>query len=57
MDEIQGPVLLHSKFGMFGDGLEGSFEEDVDFNIEHLVNVLEELQKKERHTLYPFVSA
>ena len=41
----------------FADGLEGVFGEDVPFNIERLVNVLDELWKKERHTLYPFVGA
>ena len=41
----------------FADGLEGIFDEKVPFNIERLVNVLEELQKKERHALYPFVGA
>ncbi len=41
----------------FADGLQGIFDEKVPFNIERLVNVLEELQKKERHALYPFVGA
>ena len=41
----------------FADGLEGTFGDDVPFNIERLVNVLDELQKKERHALYPFVGA
>ena len=41
----------------FADGLEGIFGDDVPFNIERLVNVLDELQKKERHALYPFVGA
>ena len=42
---------------LFADGLDGIFGEDVHFNIERLVNVLDELQKRERHTLYPFVGA
>ena len=41
----------------FADGLEGIFGDDVHFNIERLVNVLDEIQKKERHALYPFVGA
>ena len=41
----------------YADGLTGTHGEDVSFNIERLVNVLEELQKRERHTLYPFVGA
>ena len=41
----------------FADGLEGIFDDKVPFNIERLVNVLDELQKKERHALYPFVGA
>ncbi len=41
----------------FADGLTGSFGDDVPYNIERLVNVLDELHQKERHTLYPFVGA
>ena len=41
----------------YADGLDGIFGADVPFNIERLVNVLDELYKKERHTLYPFVGA
>ena len=41
----------------FADGLDGIFGDNVHFNIERLVNVLDELQKKERHELYPFVGA
>ena len=41
----------------FADGLDGVFGDDVPFNIERLANVLDELQKKERHALYPFVAA
>ena len=41
----------------FADGLDGVFGDDVHFNIERLVNVLDELRKKERHALYPFVGA
>ena len=42
---------------LYADGLEGIFGDNVPFNIERLVNVLDELRKKERHTLYPFVGA
>lgn len=41
----------------YADGLEGITGSNVLFNIERLVNVLDELRKKERHTLYPFVGA
>ena len=41
----------------YADGLDGIIGKDVVFNIERLVNVLDELSQKERHTLYPFVGA
>ena len=41
----------------YGEGLEGKFGDEVSFNIESLVNILDELQKRESHTLYPFVGA
>ncbi len=41
----------------YAAGLEGKFGDDVPYNIEILVNVLDELRKKERHVLYPFVGA
>ena len=41
----------------YADGLKGVFGGDVSFNIERLVNVLSELHKRERRTLYPFVGA
>ena len=41
----------------YADGLNGIFDDAVPFNIERLVNVLDELHKKERHALYPFVGA
>ena len=41
----------------YADGLDGIFDDDVPYNVERLVNVLDELQKRERHTLYPFVGA
>lgn len=39
----------------YADGIGGKFNQEVNFNIERLVNVLNELEKKEEHTLYPFV--
>lgn len=41
----------------YADGLDRIFGDNVLFNIERLVNVLDELHKKERHALYPFVGA
>ena len=41
----------------YADGLDGIFGDNVPFNIERLVNILDELHKKERHALYPFVGA
>jgi hypothetical protein len=41
----------------YADGLDGLSGGEVLFNIERLVNTLEELRKKERHPLYPFVGA
>ena len=41
----------------YADGLAGKFGGKVHYNVERLVNVLDELQQRERHTLYPFVGA
>ena len=41
----------------YADGLDGIFGDNVPFNIERLVNILDELHQKERHALYPFVGA
>ena len=41
----------------YADGLKGIFGGNVRFDIERLVNVLDELQQKEGHALYPFVGA
>lgn len=41
----------------YADGLDGKFGDSVPLNIERFVNVLDELHKKERHELYPFVGA
>ena len=41
----------------YADGLKGITGSNVPFNIERLVNVLDELRQREGHTLYPFVGA
>ena len=41
----------------YADGIKGKFGMDVLFNIERLVNTLEELNMKDEHPLYPFVGA
>ena len=40
---------------LYGDGIRGFFKEDVNYNIERLVNVLQELEKKEIHPIFPFI--
>lgn len=41
----------------YADGIKGKFGTDILFNIERLINTLEELSKKDDHPLYPFVGA
>lgn len=41
----------------YSDGIRGNFDNKVNFNIERLVNTLEEVSKKREHTLYPFVGS
>lgn len=41
----------------YADGLEGMPADEVSFNVERLVDVLEALERKERHSLYPFIGA
>jgi len=41
----------------YSDGIKGKFGNDVLFNIERLVNTLEELSKRDDHPLFPFVGA
>ena len=55
--EYQGLYRYLRSSVFYADGLEGITGSSVPFNIERLVNVLDELRKKERHTLYPFVGA
>jgi len=38
-------------------GIQGKFGSDVNYNVETLVNTLDELTKKQEHTLYPFVGS
>lgn len=38
----------------YADGIKGAFNENL--NIERLVNTLSELEKKEEHTIYPFIA-
>ncbi|MGB3479839.1 MAG: SIR2 family protein [bacterium] len=40
---------------LYSDGIKGKF--DNNFDIERLVNVLSELEKKENSTLYPFIGS
>ncbi len=40
---------------LYADGIRGNFESNKTFNIERLVNVLYELEKKEEHPIYPFI--
>jgi len=39
---------------LYADGLQGKYGEEL--NIERLVNTLSELEKKEEHPIYPFIS-
>lgn len=39
----------------YGDGINGQFEKNVNFNIERLVSTLTELEKRENHILFPFI--
>lgn len=39
------------------DGIRGRFSEAVNYNIERVVNTLDELRRREEHPLYPFVAS
>ncbi len=41
----------------YAEGIHGIFNEDVSYNIEKLVNILNEISKRNQHALYPFVGA
>jgi len=47
---------IHSSV-FYAEGLKGRSGNDVRFDIERLVNVLEQLKQKEGHALYPFIGA
>ena len=50
------PIYNYLKSSIiYSDGLRGVFGKNVNFNIERLVNVLYELEKKEVHPIYPFI--
>jgi|ERR1043165_1295963 hypothetical protein len=39
----------------YAEGIKGDFGNKVNYNIERLVNTLAEIEKKEDHTIYPFI--
>jgi SIR2-like domain len=41
----------------YGQGIQGTFDHNVSYNIERLVNSLEELARREEHPIYPFIGA
>ncbi len=41
----------------YSSGIQGIFDNKVNYNIERLVYTLEEISKKSEHTLYPFVGS
>jgi len=41
----------------YADGIRGRFGVSVNYNIERIVNTLDELMKKEEHPLYPFIGS
>ena len=41
----------------YSSGLRGLFDDDVVFNIETLVNTLNELERNEVHPIYPFIAS
>lgn len=52
------PLYNYVKGAIFyAESIDGRFGEQVPYNIEVLVNTLDELRKKEKHPLYPFVGA
>jgi SIR2-like domain len=40
-----------------GEGINGRFDREVNYNIEKLANTLSEIDKKEEHIIYPFVAS
>jgi len=41
----------------YADGIRGTFDKEVSYNIERLVVSLDELSRREEHPLYPFIGA
>jgi hypothetical protein len=41
----------------YADGIQGTFDSHVPYNIERLVVALEELSRREEHPIYPFIGA
>jgi len=41
---------------LYGDGINGKFYSEVNYNIERLVGTLSELEKRKKHIIYPFIS-
>ncbi len=39
----------------YGDGINGQFGNNVNYNIERLVSTLSELERKENHIIFPFI--
>jgi len=51
-------LYYHIKSAIYyAAGLRGRFNERVQFNIETLVNTLYELERNEKHPLYPFIAS
>lgn len=48
--------IIKSAF-YFAEGQRGNFEANVSFNVERLVDILQELEMREEHALAPFVGA
>ena len=57
MAGLPGALPLPAEFSVLRGRAEGITGSNVSFNIERLVNVLDELRQREGHTLYPFVGA
>src|SRR5690242_7706241 len=41
----------------YADGIQGTFDSHVPYNIERLVVALDELSRREQHPIYPFIGA
>ena len=56
--KIYGGLYNHVKSAIYYSyGLRGEFGDQVSYNIEELVNTLNELERNEGHPLYPFIAA